>query len=207
MMDKSIGINESTKNRLDALKGRKSYNSILEEMLSYFEQTGVTPSSRITSPNAVMKEQSSRVIEVMRGIEKKENITLNAIYDLLKSVSLNVQQTEKTETSKDDDENYIHVKEVEALIEEHKKLKELYSASEKKNKSHLIEIELLKARTTSENLNASVDTDRLLEIVETIEDRKKPATFNSSIYEIERTVFDAWITKLKDELKNNTNDL
>ena len=199
-MDKIIKTHESTKNRLDALKGRKSYNTILEEMLSYFELTGITPSSRITSPDAVMKEQSSRVIEVMRGIEKKENITLNAIYDLLKSVSLNVQQNEKTETSKDDDENFIHVNDVQDLMEQYKELKELYSASEEKNKSHLIEIELLKARTTSEDMNESVDTDRLLEIVETIENRKKPATFNSSIYEIERTVFDAWMTRLKNEL-------
>lgn len=205
-MDKIIKTHESTKNRLDALKGRRSYNTILEEMLSYFEQTGITPSSRITSPDAVMKEQSSRVIEVMKGVEKRQYLTLDAIYDLLKSVSLNVQQNEKTETSKDD-ENYIHVKEVVALIEQHKKLKELYSASEEKNKSHLIEIEHLKAKTTSENLNESVDTDKLLEIVETIENRKKPATFNSSIYEIEKTVFDAWITRLKDELKNNTKDL
>jgi len=199
-MDKIIKTHESTKNRLDALKGRKSYNTILEEMLSYFELTGITPSSRITSPDAVMKEQSSRVIEVMRGIEKKENITLNAIYDLLKSVSLNVQQNEKTETSKDDDENFIHVNDVQDLLDRYKDLEKLYSASEEKNKSHLIEIELLKARTTSEDMNESVDTDRLLEIVETIENRKKPATFNSSIYEIERTVFDAWMTRLKNEL-------
>ena len=199
-MDKIIKTHESTKNRLDALKGRRSYNTILEEMLSYFEQTGITPSSRITSPDAVMKEQSSRVIEVMRGIEKKENITLNAIYDLLKSVSLNVQQNEKTETSKDDDENFIHVNDVQDLLDRYKDLEKLYSASEEKNKSHLIEIELLKARTTSEDMNESVDTDRLLEIVETIENRKKPATFNSSIYEIERTVFDAWMTRLKNEL-------
>jgi len=200
IMDTNIRIYETTKNRLDVFKGRKSYNSMLEEMLSYFELTGITPSSRITSPDAVMKEQSSRVIEVMRGIEKKENITLNAIYDLLKSVSLNVQQNEKTETSKDDDENFIHVNDVQDLLDRYKDLEKLYSASEEKNKSHLIEIELLKARTTSEDMNESVDTDRLLEIVETIENRKKPATFNSSIYEIERTVFDAWMTRLKNEL-------
>lgn len=194
-MDKIIKTHESTKNRLDALKGRRSYNTILEEMLSYFELTGITPSSLITSPDVVMKEQSSRVIEVMRGIEKKENITLNAIYDLLKSVSLGIKNDNETEINKPD------------LLERYKNLEKLYSASEEKNKSHLIEIELLKARTTSENLNESVDTDKLLEIVETIENRKKPATFNSSIYEIERTVFDAWITRLKDELKNNTKDL
>jgi hypothetical protein len=194
-MDKIIKTHESTKNRLDALKGRRSYNTILEEMLSYFELTGITPSSLITSPDVVMKEQSSRVIEVMRGIEKKENITLNAIYDLLKSVSLGIKNDNETETNKPD------------LLKRYEKLEKLYSASEEKNKSHLIKIKQLKARTTSENLNESVDTDKLLEIVETIENRKKPATFNSSIYEIEKTVFDAWITRLKDELKNNTKDL
>lgn len=200
MMDKSIGINQSTKNRLDVLKGRKSYNTLLEEMLSYFEQTGITPSSRITSPDAVMKEQSSRVIEVMRGVEKKQNITLDSIFQLLKSKSLGTQNSEETKMNKEDDENYIHVKEVEVLLEQHKKLKESYSASEEKNKSHLIEIELLKAKTTSVNLNESVNSNILLEITEQIDTLKKPATFNSGIYEIERITFDAWIARLKNEL-------
>jgi hypothetical protein len=187
-MDKIIKTHESTKNRLDALKGRKSYNTLLEEMLSYFEQTGITPSSRITSPDAVMKEQSSRVIEVMKGVEKKQNITLDSIFQLLKSVSLGTQNSEETEAKKQD------------LLEQHKKLKESYFASEEKNKSHLIEIELLKAKTTSVNLNESVNSNILLEITEQIDTLKKTATFNSGIYEIERVAFDAWIARLKNEL-------
>src|SRR5659263_574007 len=104
-MDKRIGLNETTKNRLDALKGRKSYNAILEEMLSYFEQTAIPPASRITSPVTAMKEQSNRVIEVMRGVEKKQNVALNSIYELLKTVSLGTHNNEKGEPISPNDEN------------------------------------------------------------------------------------------------------
>ena len=200
-MDKSIGINESTKNRLDALKGRKSYNSIIEEMLSYFEQTAIPPTSRITSPVAAMKEQSNRIIEVLRGIEKKQNIANNATYDLLKTISLGKRNDEKGEPISADNENYLHVSEVEKLVERHKELEELYNKSEARNKSLMNKVEELKETVNSGNSENVVNTNLLLEIVERLEETPKPATFNNGIYEIERTSFDALITRLKSELK------
>jgi hypothetical protein len=68
--DTSIRIKESTRFRLDMLKGNKSHDAFVAEMLLYFETTGITPQSNVMPPNIAAKEQASRVIEVVRGIEK-----------------------------------------------------------------------------------------------------------------------------------------
>jgi len=195
---KYVPVYESTKNRLDSLKGRKSYELMLDEMLTYFEQTGIVPNSRMVSPVVAMKEQSNRVIEVMRGIEKKENITLNAIYDLLKTISLGKHNDEKGEVIDDENENYIPVKDVQELLEKHKTLEENFRKLEIQNNSYSSKIKLLESEQKPEN---GVNTNILLEIIERLEETPKAATFNNSIYEIERTVFDALITRLKSELK------
>jgi len=195
---KYVPVYESTKKRLDSIKGRKSYELMLDEMLTYFEQTGIVPTSRMVSPVTAMKEQSNRVIEVMRGIEKKENISLNAIYDLVKTISLGKRNDEEGKPISPDNENYMHVSEVEKLVEKHKTLEEQFQKSERENKSLLAKINLLESETKPDNL---VNTNLLLEIVERLEEAPKAATFNKGMYEIERTTFDALISRLKSELK------
>lgn len=198
---KHIAVYVGTKIRIDALKGRKSYDDILVDMCSYFEISGIAPTSHFISPVVVMKEQSNRVIEVMRGIEKKQNISLDSIFQLLKTVSLNKLDDEKGESINENEENYIHVNEVKDLIDQYKELKKLNEKTEAKNKTLLIEVEDLKQQSLSTNFSDLVDTNLLLEIIEQVDTIKKPSTFNKDIYEIDRTVFDAWMTRLKDELK------
>lgn len=197
---KYVPVYESTKGRLDKIKGRKSYELILDEMLTYFEDTGIVPTSRMVSPVTAMKEQSNRVIEVVRGVEKKQNISLDAIYQLLKSVSFGTQGKEGSVSSKDDDPDYIHVTEVQKMITEHKELKENFQKIESKNRELIRDINDLKLRPTSDETSNLVNTNILLEILEQIEGAKKTATFNQAIYEVERTTFDAWVARLRDEL-------
>lgn len=45
------------------LKGNKSHDAFVAEMLLYFETTGITPQSNVMPPNIAAKEQASRVIE------------------------------------------------------------------------------------------------------------------------------------------------
>lgn len=204
-MDKNIGLNESTKNRLDALKGRKSYNSLLEDMLTYFEQTGIAPTSRITSPVVAMKEQTNRVIEVMRGIEKKQNLSLDSIYDLLKHVSPGMQITSSTpannEIKKSESEDHISIDEVQDLITNYKNLQEAFSKQKEKNRLLMNQVEEYKLNPTVNNSEEKVNTNVLLELIERIEEAPKASTFNKDIYEINRNVFDALISRLKSELK------
>jgi len=198
---KHIAVYAGTKNRIDSLKGRKSYDDILVDMCSYFEITGIAPTSHIISPEVVVKEQSNRVIEVMRGVEKKQNIALNSIYELLKAVSSVTQNNEKDESIVENDENYMHVNDVKDLLDQYKELKKLNEKTEAKNKSLLNEVEELKQQSPSLNSNYLANTGVLLEIIDKIDALKRPATFNKDIYEIERNDFDAWISRLTKELR------
>ena len=196
---KHIAVYLGTKNRIDALKGRKSYDDILIDMCSYFEISGIAPTSHITSPVVVMKEQSNRVIEVMRGVEKKQNIVLNSIYELLKAVSLGTHNN-KEESISADDENYIHVNDVKQLLDQYKELKKQNEKTEEKNKLLLNEVEALKQLKSSGNSVDFEENNILFEIIEKIDSLKNPSTFNNSIYEIDRNSFDAYISRLIEEL-------
>jgi hypothetical protein len=195
---KHIAVYVGTKNRIDALKGRKSYDDVLVDMCTYFETLGITPTSHIASPVLVMKEQSNRVIEVMRGVEKKQNLAINSIYELLKAVSLGAQN--KEESIGADDENYMHVDDVKQLLDQYKELKKQNEKTEEKNKLLLNEVEALKQLKSYGNSVDFEDNNILFEIIEKIDSLKKPSTFNNSIYEIDRNSFDAYISRLIEEL-------
>lgn len=101
--DTSIRIKESTRFRLDMLKGNKSHDAFVAEMLLYFETTGITPQSNVMPPNIAAKEQASRVIEVVRGIEKSTNVRLKNIEQLLLSLVGEVK------TPGDNPDEYMHI--------------------------------------------------------------------------------------------------
>ena len=200
---KHIAVYVGTKNRIDALKGRKSYDDVLVDICTYFETLGIKPTSHIASPVLVMKEQSNRVIEVMRGVEKKQNLAINSIYELLKNISLCAPNFEKGEsiTISANDENYVHVSEVKPLIDQYKGLKKLFEKSEAENKLLSDKVEELKRLKSTEDSVYLVDNNILFEIIENIDSLKKTSTFNNSVYEIDRHRFDALINRLTEELR------
>ena len=137
----------------------------------------------------------------MRGVEKKQNIAINSIYELLKAVSLGTHNNEKEESISADDENYMHVNDVKQLLDQYKELKKLNEKAEEKNKSLLNEVNALKLLKSPGNSVDFEDNNILFEIIEKIDSLKKPSTFNNSVYEIDRHLFDAWISRLIKELK------
>ena len=82
-----IKVKDTTKVRLDLFKSNKTYDTVISEMLLYFETTGITPQSNVMPPNIAAKEQANRVIEVVRGIEKSTNVRLKNIEQLLLSLA------------------------------------------------------------------------------------------------------------------------
>ena len=109
----NLKINPDLKKRLDILRKGKTFNQILEEILTYFEMTGVNPKSDRTPPvetfvkelnqqgEAIMNRLTS-VIKIIRNIEtnkidlildevvggevkpKEEVISENEIMDVIK---------------------------------------------------------------------------------------------------------------------------
>ena len=89
-MSANIRIDQDTKKRLDRLKGCRSYNLMIAEMLRNFEQTGIAPSSRMVYTEEMMKIQSNRIIEVLKDVEKRKSSSMDEILKLLERISTEI---------------------------------------------------------------------------------------------------------------------
>lgn len=175
------------------LKGSKSHDAFVAEMLLYFETTGITPQSNVMPPNIAAKEQASRVIEVVRGIEKSTNVRLKNIEQLLLSL------VGETKTPGDNPDEYMHISQVQELLERSRQLEQ--EARENREKAGKLQTDLEMARQEKGIPAVGCNTHKILEIVERIDEVKKIPTFNDTVYEIDRNTLDMWVKRLKDELK------
>jgi hypothetical protein len=188
-----IKVKDTTKVRLDLFKNSKTYDTVISEMLLYFETTGITPQSNVMPPNIAAKEQASRVIEVVRGIEKSTNVRLKNIEQLLLSLVGEVK------TPGDNPDEYMHISQVQELLDRSKQLEQ--EARENREKAGKLQTDLEIARQEKGTPAVGCNTHKILEIVERIDEVKKIPTFNDTVYEIDRNTLDMWVKRLKDELK------
>lgn len=80
---KSVIITEALHHRLTKLKKGKSFNDYLEEIATFLEHTDPSIAQGKTTLGDIVKRQATRVIEVARGIEKREVEMLEAILQRL----------------------------------------------------------------------------------------------------------------------------
>ena len=192
---KNIPVKELTKYLLDEIKGSQSYDSFVNDMVNYFKMTGISPQSNLVSPVLVMKEQANRIIEVMRGIEKSQKKEFEKI-------KLHFDQTEISAINPGnilDTNNYLHISEVEELIQKTKDLSN-------QNENYAIEINKLRTekettkKTKAENKN-SINPSKVDEILEKIQSLSKTNSFNPNILEFDKNTLNEWFKRLKKELK------
>lgn len=189
-----IKVKETTKLRLDLLKNSRTYDAVISDMLLYFETTGITPKSKIVSPAVAVKEQASRVIEVVRGIEKATNTRLKNIEQMVSRLFPMQPDTENLHNS----DEFMHISQVQELLERAKEQEK--SLSHYREQVQGLQTELENVRRHPDN-GQGVNVRKLLEVVERIDGMKKVQTFNDAAYEIDRNTFDLWIKRLKEELK------
>ena len=159
---KSIKIKECVKNRLDRYKQRSSYSDCLDEMLGYFETTGVEPRlgqtppivtfvSTMKSGNAVLLKRMDDLIKILRNIE------INKIDPILHGVAegfaSNSGNTPEVGLSVSEEELY-------QVIQMNEKLK-----SEIRNKDILIQ------KLRSDAIENNVIQDIIYDIEELLSDR------------------------------------
>lgn len=189
-----IKVKETTKLRLDLLKNSRTYDAVISDMLLYFETTGITPQSKIVSPAVAVKEQASRVIEVVRGIEKATNTKLKNIEQMVSRLFPMQPDTENLHNS----DEFMHISQVQELLERAKEQEKALSRYREQVQG--LQTELESVRRHPDN-GQEVNVRKLLEVVERIDGMKKVQTFNDAAYEIDRNTFDLWIKRLKEELK------
>lgn len=196
-----VKIKQTTKVRLDMLKGSKTYDQVISEMTGYFEQTGISPQSNVISPSVAVKAQADRVIEVVRGIEKTEKVTLKSILDTVKLIA-KCQAGGSAPADFNPDE-YMHISQVQELLSEAEQLKK--DNTKKNDELARLKTKLEISGTAPAKESGSGVSDKvknsLLELVGVFEDRKKPSTFNEEIYEFDRNTFDQWIERFKSDIK------
>lgn len=189
-----IKVKETTKLRLDLLKNSRTYDAVISDMLLYFETTGITPQSKIVSPAVAVKEQASRVIEVVRGIEKTTTTRLKNIEQMVSRLFSMQPDTENLHNS----DEFMHLSQVQELLERAKEQEKALSRYREQVQG--LQTELESVRRHPDN-GQGVNVRKLLEVVERIDGMKKVQTFNDAAYEIDRNTFDLWIKRLKEELK------
>ena len=146
-----------------------------------------------------VKEQANRVIEVVRGIEKTQKVTLKAILDSIHALS--GQQIPASAAPVNSDE-YMHINQVQELLNEAEQLrKENDRKSEELNQLRTqVEMAGKQMPADGSSSNAASIKKILLETVTIFDERKKTATFNDDIYEFDRNTFDKWIARFRDDI-------
>ena len=159
---KSIKIKEDVKNRLDKYKKRSSYSDCLDEMLGYFEMTGLEPRlgqtppvatfvSTIKSGNAVLLKRMDDLIKILRNIEvNKIDPILHGVEDGFSTSSSNTQDAGLS----------VSEEELYQVIQMNEKLK-----SDIKNKDILIQ------KLQSNVIESSVVQDIIDDIEELLSDK------------------------------------
>ena len=69
----SIRIDDLTTRRLSDFKGKKSYTVIINEMMDFFNNTGMRVTDNIASPIIVTQQESAKLQKIIRAIETKQN--------------------------------------------------------------------------------------------------------------------------------------
>lgn len=196
--DKQIKVKDLTKMTLDKWKGNKTYDAFISEMLTYFEITGINPGSKIATPLVAVESQATRVIQVVRGIEKDQSVFLKSILDHVKRLSGSLATPELSQGFNPDE--YIHINKVQELTGEMDKIAQENAQVKGEIRKLQTELEIEKKKAP-EVSGQQVNTKVLLEILEILDEKKQTSTFDPDSYRIDKSSFDKYIARLKSELK------
>lgn len=195
--DKQIKVKDITKITLDKWKGNKTYDCFIAEMLAYFEITGINPGSKIATPLVAVEAQATRVIQVVRGIEKDQSVFLKSILDHVKRLS-GSSVTSEIPSGFNPDE-YIHIDKVQELTGEMDKITQENARANGEIRKLQTELEIERKKAPAASGQVNIKT--LLEILDVLDEKKQTSTFDPDSYRIDKSTFDKYIGRLKSELK------
>lgn len=103
-MRKTIQVTKEVYERLSRLKKERSFDDFLGEVSLYLEQTGLSVGGVKEPIRELVEKQSSRVIEVIRGIEKKQ---MSVFRDMLERLSFLRSDSPSHSTLSEEENKYI----------------------------------------------------------------------------------------------------
>lgn len=182
-----VKLDDVVKSRLDKLKGKSTYNDYIEKMVVYFEITRIAPESSFIPPSEEVKKQASRIIEVVRGIEKKQSVQLEAIRNSLQGIG-SLPMTEN---------DYISVEEAQELVNRYKSLEE---------ENHKLKDENKRLQMTNGKAIVQVNNDPIssapliFRIIDDLETKFEADRFDPQYQRIDKSVLEQALKRIKDLL-------
>lgn len=181
-----IKLDDTVKVRLDRLKGKSTYNDYVEKMIAYFEVTKIVPETSLIPPTEEVKKAASRIIEVMRGIEKKQSAQLEAIREfLLQSDSLPVNESD-----------YLRVEEVQELIGRYKDLEVEANKLKEENKR----LKITPSEVTIYSGEGGKPDSLVSKIIGDLETKFEADRFDPQYQRIDKSVLEQALKRIKDLL-------
>lgn len=204
----SIRIDDITTRRLSDFKGKKSYTTIIEEMINFFETTGMRVTDNVASPIIIVQQESAKLQKIIRAIENKQNMLLK---DILERSNFLVNVSQKaavevpsTPSAVPDDENYMHLEEVKELMDSYKRIEEKLKKSMEENSTLRLERDNMKAKLLKPVVPVNIpqiNTKIISECLDKLIEKRNSAMFDGDKYTIRKSDFNMCIDTIRQELE------
>ena len=204
----SIRIDDITTRRLSDFKGKKSYTTIIEEMINFFETTGMRVTDNVASPIIIVQQESAKLQKIIRAIENKQNMLLK---DILERSNFLVNVSQKaavevpsTPSAVPDDESYMHLEEVKELMDSYKRIEEKLKKSMEENSTLRLERDNMKAKLLKPVVPVNIpqiNTKIISECLDKLIEKRNSAMFDGDKYTIRKSDFNMCIDTIRQELE------
>ena len=200
-MRKSIQVTQEVYDALSKLKREQSFDAFLRGVSQILERDNTSVKNYEDPIEKAIKAQANRIIEVMRGIEKKQEKHLLTILQQAQQISSPAISPSET-FSEEDRAN------IEALIALNKEQNETISRLQGERSRLLTQLELEERKSTSsssQGLNEE-GVQELLEQLFKLEGKMSPDYINKSSLNINRSDFKVIIDTLKETIRKYGSD-
>ena len=162
MRNTNILVKSTTVERLKGKKGKNSHDTYLNLMLDYFDRNEITPFQDGVLNSVLINQNTERIIKILRAYERDYFKPTKSFseYGATQSFEKNSPKNEPIEVKKDLVSNNSDLKKIEEL----------------ESKIQLLELE--KKQLSEKNTDSKID--RVLEILRTLDDKKKEVHMSMS---------------------------
>ena len=200
----SIRIDDLTTRRLSDFKGKKSYTVIINEMMDFFNNTGMRVTDNIASPIIVTQQESAKLQKIIRAIETKQNTLLRDILEKANFLVRESQQEKPALHRPSDEEDYMDVEEGQQLMAEYQKMQANVAEKDNDIRKLRLECERLKKELEDrpeQNTEPSINLKVISECLDKLCEKKQSKMFDEGKYTIGKADFNMCIDTIREQIK------
>lgn len=191
-MKKSIVISEELKSRLDTLKKGLTYEAFLSKVANYLSNSGANLEDGQEPITRYVTSQASRVIEVVRGIEKKQNM-------LLKSIAERLEKAPNYSASSESVFSAQELSQVDEVVKKNEYLEQQLAIL--RSELRLEQEKNILSQTVSASPKDSVDVELIRDLLAKLRSKCGTIPLDNSKYSIPKADLEAILSEIKQLLQ------